>query len=391
MRGYALSTNARGSGCAPSEEVGGELSGQDSNGWPGAVVKQAFPGNDASLGAMRSREAAYPRVTFGLIVLNGEPFTHYCLRALYPFAHEIIVVEGACEAAAAIATPDGHSTDGTLETLQRFKAEEDPEDKVRLVCREGFWSEKDEQSQAYAEGASGDYLWQVDIDEFYHPEDMSFVLDLLRADPEITGVSFEHIMFWGGFDYLTDGWFLRRNLKSVNRVFRWGPGYQYAAHRPPTVRDPSGRDLRTIKWISGCCLERRRIFLHHYSLVFPKQVVEKSAYYDQARWVSRSEYGTWAQNNFLGLGNPFRVHNVYDQPSWLERFRGRHPPQVEAMRRDIEAGRIRIDLRPSEDVEQLLRSPRYRLGRAALKLLDYPDRCRASLRCRIGSLVRLVR
>ena len=35
-----------------------------------------------------------PRVTFGIIVLNGEPFTRYCLRALYAFAHEIIVVEG---------------------------------------------------------------------------------------------------------------------------------------------------------------------------------------------------------------------------------------------------------------------------------------------------------
>ena len=34
-----------------------------------------------------------PRVTFGIIVLNGEPFTRYCLRALYPFAYEIIVVD----------------------------------------------------------------------------------------------------------------------------------------------------------------------------------------------------------------------------------------------------------------------------------------------------------
>ena len=36
-----------------------------------------------------------PRVSFGIIVLNGEPFTRYALRALYPFAHQIIVAEGA--------------------------------------------------------------------------------------------------------------------------------------------------------------------------------------------------------------------------------------------------------------------------------------------------------
>ena len=53
-----------------------------------------------------------PRVTFGVIVLNGEPFTRYYLRSLYPFAHQIIVVEGPSPGAARIATPDGHSRTG---------------------------------------------------------------------------------------------------------------------------------------------------------------------------------------------------------------------------------------------------------------------------------------
>jgi hypothetical protein len=332
-----------------------------------------------------------PQISFGIIVLNGEPFTRYCLRALYPFAHEIIVVEGACQSAACLATADGHSTDGTLETLQRFKAEEDPEGKLQLVLREGFWSEKDEQSQAYAERATGDYLWQVDIDEFYQPADMLSVVETLHADPDITAVSFAQITFWGGFDCVTDGWYLRRYAKDIHRVFKWGPGYAYTTHRPTTVTDPAGRDLRGLKWVDGKQFSRRGIFLYHYSLLLPKQVIEKSLYYDQAAWVDRAEYSLWAQNNFLRLGDPFRVHNVYDHPSWLERFRGTHPPQIEAMRRDMAMGRIGIDMRASEDVEWLLRSPRYRLGRAALKLLDYPDRCRSSLRCRIGSLLRLVR
>jgi len=73
------------------------------------------------------------RVTFGIIVLNGQPFLEYNLHALYPFAHQIIVVEGATEAAASLATADGHSTDGTLEVLRRFKAEHDPDGKVVLV------------------------------------------------------------------------------------------------------------------------------------------------------------------------------------------------------------------------------------------------------------------
>src|SRR3546814_435211 len=104
-----------------------------------------------------------PRITFGMIVLNGEPFLRYNLRSLYPYAHQIIVAEGAAPGARNIATPQGHSRDGTLEVLRRFKQEEDPEDKVVIVTAEdeghpdGFWpGEKDEQSRAYAKRATGE-------------------------------------------------------------------------------------------------------------------------------------------------------------------------------------------------------------------------------------------
>src|ERR1019366_9657002 len=113
----------------------------------------------------------FPKITFGIIVLNGEPFTRYCLRTVYPFAHEIIVVEGGHEDTRAVANADGHSLDETLETLRRFREEEDPCNKVTVITRPGFWPKKDElgrcrtpQSRAYAERATGDYLWQVDID-----------------------------------------------------------------------------------------------------------------------------------------------------------------------------------------------------------------------------------
>ena len=115
-----------------------------------------------------------PRVTFGDHRPQRRAVHRYTLRSLYPYAHEIIVVEGAAPGAVNIATPDGHSRDGTLEVLRRFKADEDPDGKVTDRDRrgrrspDGFWpGEKDEQSRAYATRATGDYLWQVDIDEFY--------------------------------------------------------------------------------------------------------------------------------------------------------------------------------------------------------------------------------
>lgn len=140
------------------------------------------------------------RVTFGIIVLNGLPFLEYILRALYPFAYEIIVVEGACVAAARLATADGHSVDDTLEVLRRFKTENDPENKIVVVTTEdegkanGFWSEKDEMSQAYARRGTGDWLWQVDSDEFYLEKDMGTVSSMLEKDPNIAAISFQAIL-----------------------------------------------------------------------------------------------------------------------------------------------------------------------------------------------------
>lgn len=315
-----------------------------------------------------------PRVSFGIIVLNGEPFTRYCLRALYPFAHEIIVVEGAAPGAAGVATADGHSTDGTLEALRQFQAEEDPEGKVRLITRDGFWSEKDEMSQAYARAATGDCLWQVDIDEFYTPEAMGAVLRLLARRPEVAAISFRELKFWGGFDYTVDGWYSRRGANLYHRLFRWGPGYSYLTHRPPTVADAQGRDLREVGYLSGDELAREGVFLYHYALVFPKQVLNKSAYYGRAAWAGRPGSQRWAEQCWLRLGRPYRVHNVYAYPSWLERFAGRHPPQAEALRADLEAGRVAEARRDTADIERLLATPWYPVGRAALRALERPLR-----------------
>jgi len=252
-----------------------------------------------------------PKISFGIIVLNGEPFTRYCLRQVYPYAHQIIVVEGAAPSASTIATPDGHSTDGTLQVLRDFQRTEDPDHKLVIVTAEdeghasGFWpGEKDEQSRAYANRATGDYLWQVDIDEFYRTEDMERILKLLEQQQDITAVSFKQITFWGGFDYIVDGWYLRAGAEIYHRLFRWGRDYRYAGHRPPTVVDERGRDLRTKTWVSGEAMADRGIYLYHYSLLFPKQVREKCSYYGNASWSHRSGAEAWARDVYLVSRGP---------------------------------------------------------------------------------------
>ena len=44
---------------------------------------------------------------------------------------------------------------------------------------------------------------------------------------------------------------------------------------------------------------------------FPKQVIEKCDYYAHADWARRAGALDWANEAYLTLGRPFRVHNVH--------------------------------------------------------------------------------
>ena len=316
-----------------------------------------------------------PKITFGIIVLNGEPFVRYCLRSIYPFAHEIIVVEGGHTDAKSVCTPEGHSIDNTLETLYKFQSEEDPENKITIVSQNTFWPKKDEfgndrtpQSRAYAERATGDYLWQIDIDEFYRDEDMYAIMNLLNDDPSITAISFKQKSFWGGIDYLSESYYLMRNKGGWHRIFKWDKGYKYVTHEPPTVSDEMGINLHTQNWISGEEMQKRNIFMYHYCLLFPWQVNQKVKIYQDEKPILFAESIDWAENNYFKLKNPYRVHNMYLFPSWLERFYGKHPKQIMCMMRDIKEGTIKAELRRTDDIENLLNSKRYFLSKILLKI-----------------------
>lgn len=319
-------------------------------------------------------------ITFGMIVLNAEPFVAYNLRALYPFAHQIIVVEGAAPAGRSVATPNGHSSDSTLETLWRFKANEDPERKLQIVTAEdvghtdGFWVEKDEMSHAYATRATGNYLWQIDADEFYLPEDISAIIKMLTTDADITAVSFYMRTFWGAPTYVVDSFFLQKFV--AHRLFAWGPGYQYVTHRPPTVFDEQGRDVRMLKAVTAAETKDKHIFLRHYELLFPKQVAEKARYYGAVGWTSELQQAEeWVETCYNHITRPFRVHMAYSHVSWLERFTAGHPPQVTLMMQAVTAGvHQEVFPRATTDIESLLARRGYIAKRTMLRWLVPVDR-----------------
>ena len=308
----------------------------------------------------------FPKISFGIIVLNGEPFIRYCLRSIYAFAYEIIIVEGGHEDARSVCTPYGHSIDSTLDSILSFKRDEDPENKVQIITRDGFWEKTDElgrhrthQSRAYAEKATGDYLWQVDIDEFYKKEDIERVLGLLQKNPSISGITFPFTNFWGDSTYKIEGWKFLRGGSYCHRVFKWGPGFKYLTHEPPTIINEQGTDLRSLKWISGRKMKKMGIYMYHYSHLFPWQVRQKVQVYRDEKPDDCADIIQWADNNYFKLSNPFNIERHYWMPSWLEHYKGTHPSEVINMLHDIRSGKLHFEMRDNSDVEPILNDRYY--------------------------------
>jgi len=319
------------------------------------------------------KSSEYPKITFGIIVLDGEPFTRYLLRQIYTHAFEIIIVEGGSEKASKYA-PDGHASDGTLTALQEFKHGEDPEDKIRIISKNGFWAGKEEQCREFVKRIKGDYLWEVDIDEFYKTEDLISVRERLKKDRSIDTVSFRQIPFWGSIHCHVNGFKLKTdNSSQYHRLFRWKKGYHYMAHRPPTVVDENGVDLRKKKWLTARDTEKMGIHLYHYSLLFPKQVINKCSYYSNPVITEKGGgylFGAdvWADDVFIKLKKPFRVHNTYHHLSWLKQYQGTHPDEIIRLWNDLNHEQNAIKKRTTEDIERLLSNPLYSV---AVKFLEF--------------------
>lgn len=155
---------------------------------------------------------------------------------------------------------------------------------------------------------------------------------------------------------------------NCDRIMAWGPGYSYVEHRPPTVHDQDGMDVRKKGYVSSTEMERQGIYLYHFSHLFPRQVMNKASYYSRIGMYPRMKaVDRWARECYLELKRPFRVHDVYGYISWLERYSGPIPLQVRLMMEDIRTGRIKEELRGTDDVERLLGTWWYPPSTRALK------------------------
>jgi glycosyltransferase involved in cell wall biosynthesis len=131
--------------------------------------------------------------------ISGYTQTRNCIEQNYPWEQSIKSLLAFCDEVVIV---DGGSTDGTWERLLEIQSI-DPRVKPFQVTRD--WNDKrfalfNGQQKAEARArCTGDFCWQVDIDEVVHEDDAEKVLDIVRKFPKgVDLVSLPVIEYWGG-------------------------------------------------------------------------------------------------------------------------------------------------------------------------------------------------
>ena len=212
------------------------------------------------------------KITFGMIVLNGDQVLEEALSSVYPYAHQILIAEGPVS----YWQQQGYTTsvDGTNEILDSFP---DPDNKITIVHSK--YLEKDDQCNTYMNylKPDTDYIWNLDCDEVFKPEDIETIIKLLEAE-KYTSVGFKSLTFYGGFDNYLTGFEENAEFMRIRKVY---PGSYWKTHRPPTIAHKIDNPWPEKHLDCNYLAENYGVRMYHYSYVFPDQVFNKIKYYEE--------------------------------------------------------------------------------------------------------------
>jgi len=165
------------------------------------------------------------KLSFGMILCNGEQFLAHNLSHIYPIADEIIIIEGAVEHFASV-LGSYTSTDKSLKIIKDFINEKDPAKKIRLISsadRQKPWRDKVEMQNVMAEHTRGEFFVKQDVDEFYDLEGLLLEIERLERDKKLM-INYRSHHFWGDMAHVIVG--ANFNDKQT-RIWKWKDTYRH--------------------------------------------------------------------------------------------------------------------------------------------------------------------
>jgi len=254
------------------------------------------------------------KISFVMIVYNAasilpKGMLKACIDHIYDLAHEIVVIEGACERAIPL-TPDGHSTDNTVEIVQSYP-------KVRLIQKDGGWKDQQDMYDMTNGQLQGDYVWWLDSDEFFHENDIPVIVKTLE-EKKPYAMYFDAIQFFGD-------WYHRISDETKHlwsgelpwqRIFKNQPGKSYWHYiRPPEYMYEDG-----IKCNDHPSVIKNQCKMYHYSFIKKSQIEFKNIFYDHHGVDYQKAWDDWHSdhNSPLILGTKTTEFKFEDHPKIIQ-------------------------------------------------------------------------
>jgi len=219
-------------------------------------------------------------LTIFTIVLNGEPFISKKIEAYQklqiPWQWQI--VEGVSQPTNCTRwckqVPDKwhkefRSIDGTHEYLKNLK-----HDKVKIYSQNKPFNGKIEMVNKALEGVDCGVVMEQDADEFWTPEQMTAVYDLLKdRTPGVTAQF--HCNYHIGKKVVVSRSGLGSYPYEWYRAWKWGEGIRFTSHEPPILNHQPIRIPRGITEEMGLVFE-------HYAYCTRENVAFKEDFYGYA-------------------------------------------------------------------------------------------------------------
>lgn len=254
------------------------------------------------------------RITQCIQMHNEEEFAFSVLSHLYDEVDRIIVIEGAVTNRPN-STKDGHSTDRTVEIIEDFKANHDPQEKVIIVSIPRPWKNLEEMKQMFLDMSTpGDWILINDADEFYMPEDIRRLRRAIDLNPHACEFVPNFLHFYGDCNHIAvpgPEW-----QPQHQRIFKYVRGMKYNSH--PVVTDPVGRCTYFSPEYQPRRVMLENFFIWHYGYArnnMDEVMRQKQAYYEKELATHGAANKKFDQ----------KVKDWFDNTEPVLRYAGPHP------------------------------------------------------------------
>jgi len=233
----------------------------------------------------------------------GYPFLE-SIQSLLPLVDELVVAVG-------------KSVDGTREAIENLGSD-------KIVIIDTIWDESlREGGKIFAQQANialdhitGDIGFHLQADEVLHEKDHPAIkkaIEVLRKKPEVEGILFNFLNFYGGYFYTgsTRKWHRKeiriiKNLPNI-RSYRDSQGFRYYPSPQEYAQGHPGRSLRVLAL---------QVPVYHYSYARnPALMQKKNNYFNSF----------WHDDKWLKKNTPQEKNYDYNRVDFVVPFTGTHP------------------------------------------------------------------